>query len=75
MIYKTLSNGTSMPMLGLGTYRLLEEDAYEIVLKALELGYRHIDTAMIYENEEAVGRAIKASCVVRRPLHNNEMLE
>lgn len=62
MIYKTLSNGTSMPMLGLGTYRLLEEDAYEIVLKALELGYRHIDTAMIYENEEAVGRAIKAWC-------------
>ncbi|MDE8072577.1 aldo/keto reductase [Erysipelothrix rhusiopathiae] len=68
MIYKTLSNGTSMPMLGLGTYRLLEEDAYEIVLKALELGYRHIDTAMIYENEEVVGRAIKDSSVSREEL-------
>ncbi|MBK2404760.1 aldo/keto reductase [Erysipelothrix rhusiopathiae] len=68
MKFKKLRNGTTMPMLGLGTYRLVEDDAYQIVSKALELGYRHIDTAMIYNNEVEVGRAIKDSGIPREEL-------
>lgn len=46
-----------MPKVGLGTYRILEKDA--IVKAILEAGYRHIDTAHVYENEEIVGEAIQ----------------
>lgn len=68
MLYKTLNNKVEIPMLGLGTYRLRGEDAYTVVRNALKLGYRHIDTAMIYENEEAVGRALKDSGIPREEL-------
>ena len=57
-----------MPMLGVGTFRLQDEVAYQSVLDALELGYRHIDTAQIYGNEEAVGNAIKDSGIAREEL-------
>jgi len=67
--YYTLSNGYKMPKLGLGTYKLAEgEEAYQAVLYALEVGYRHIDSAIIYQNEESVGRAIKDSQVPREEI-------
>ena len=54
-----------MPKLGLGTYRLKGDDCLRAVESALALGYRHIDTAEMYDNEEAVGQAIAASGVAR----------
>lgn len=64
----TLNNGIKMPILGLGTWKSEPEDAYNAVLTALKTGYRHIDTAAIYGNEEAVGRAIKDSSVPREEI-------
>lgn len=63
-----LNNGISMPMVGLGVFRCSEEEAYNAVKSALEVGYTHIDTAMIYENEQAVGQAIKDSKIDRKNL-------
>ena len=63
-----LNNGNTIPAIALGTWKSKAEDAYEAVLHALKTGYRHIDTAMIYGNEEAVGRAIKDSGVPREDL-------
>ena len=60
-----LNNGTNMPIVGLGTWLSKSEDGYNAVLTALKNGYRHIDTAMIYQNEEAIGKAIKDSGVLR----------
>ena len=54
-----LRSGYSMPVLGLGTWQLTGKLGEESVKKAIELGYRHIDTAEIYGNEEVIGRAIK----------------
>lgn len=64
----TLNNGVKIPAIGLGTFRAKENEAYEAVLHALENGYRHIDTAAIYGNEEQVGKAIKDSGVQRDEL-------
>jgi diketogulonate reductase-like aldo/keto reductase len=68
MKYATLRNENKMPLIGLGTWKSEPEKAYEAVLVALKNGYRHIDTAMIYNNEEAVGRAIKDSNIPREEL-------
>lgn len=54
----TFNDGTEMPQLGLGTYKLRGEECVRVVREAIELGYRHIDTASVYENEEEVGQAI-----------------
>lgn len=54
----TINTGAKLPLIGLGTWRSSEEECYNAVLSALESGYKHIDTARIYENEAAVGRAI-----------------
>jgi len=55
----TLSNGTQIPCVGFGTWQSADGDeCYNAVLAALRNGYRHIDTAAAYENEESVGRAI-----------------
>ncbi len=54
-----------MPQLGLGTFRLQGRQAVDSVATSLELGYRHIDTAQIYGNEEEVGSALAASTVAR----------
>lgn len=55
----SLSNGVKMPCLGFGTWQSSDgEEAYNAVLSALRLGYRHIDTAAAYGNEKSVGRAI-----------------
>ena len=63
-----LNNGIEMPIVGLGTFRSKSEDVYKAVLDAFEAGYRHIDTAMIYGNEEAIGKAIKDSKIPREEL-------
>jgi 2,5-diketo-D-gluconate reductase B len=55
----------TMPQLGLGTFRLQGQQAFDSVAMGLELGYRHIDTAQIYGNEEEVGSALAASSVAR----------
>ena len=59
----------SLPRLGLGTFRLQGDPCRAAVESALALGYRHIDTAEMYGNEEAVGAAIAASSIARRDLH------
>ena len=56
---------TIIPQFGFGTWNHPEEETYRIVSDALEIGYRHIDTAEMYGNERAVGRAIKASGLKR----------
>lgn len=69
-IMKTLklNNDIQIPMIGLGTWKSKEDDAYHAVLHALKSGYRHIDTAFIYGNEVYVGKAIKDSGVPREEL-------
>jgi 2,5-diketo-D-gluconate reductase A len=64
-----LNDGTSIPQLGLGTYKLDDDNAYRVVSAALELGYRHIDTARIYQNEAGIGRAIRESGIPRDDLY------
>ncbi|MEN0658427.1 aldo/keto reductase [Caldifermentibacillus hisashii] len=68
MEYITLNNGLKMPQLGFGVWQVSDEQATPAVKKALEVGYRSIDTAMIYGNEKGVGRAIKESKVPREEL-------
>ena len=59
-------HGVTIPVLGFGTWKAENgEIAYQAVLEALKAGYRHIDTAAIYKNEESVGRAIQDSGVPR----------
>lgn len=59
------ANGLNMPTLGFGTFELDETTVEAILPKAIELGYRHIDTAQIYRNEAAVGRAVSSSGIDR----------
>ena len=61
MKYATLSNGVKMPMLGYGVYQVTKEECERCVLDALKVGYRSIDTAQSYFNEEEVGSAIQKS--------------
>lgn len=63
-----LYNGVKMPIIGFGTWQSESNDAYKSVLYALECGYRHIDTAYVYGNEKAVGKAIKDSKVPRHEI-------
>lgn len=63
-----LQNGINIPVIGLGTWKSKDYEAYEAVLKALEIGYRHIDTASIYGNEHMVGQAIKDSKIPREDI-------
>jgi 2,5-diketo-D-gluconate reductase B len=63
------TQGISLPRLGLGTYRMQGDACRAAVESALGLGYRHIDTAEMYGNEDAIGAAIAASSVARRDLH------
>ncbi len=67
MKHLTLNNGVSIPQLGLGTYRLgsSDESVYNAVRSAIDLGYRHIDTAAFYQNEAPIGKAIRDSGVSR----------
>ena len=65
----TLNDGTTIPQLGFGVFRVDPEETERIVSDALEVGYRHIDTAAIYGNEIGVGRAIAASGIPRDELY------
>lgn len=65
MNYVTLNNGVKMPQLGYGVYQVDPQEAECCVLDAIHVGYRMIDTAQIYQNEEGVGQAI-AKCGVPR---------
>ena len=65
MQYVTLSNGVQMPILGYGVYQVSAEECERCVLDALEVGYRSLDTAQSYFNEEQVGSAIRKSGVRR----------
>src|SRR6266567_3903090 len=63
------TQGISLPRLGLGTFRMQGDVCRAAVESALSLGYRHIDTAEMYANEEAIGAALAASSVARKELH------
>lgn len=65
MEYVTLSNGVKMPMLGYGVYQINADETERCVREAIEVGYRSIDTAQAYYNEEGVGAAV-AGCGVPR---------
>lgn len=60
--------GTEVPALGFGTYKLRGAECTSAILTALDTGYRHIDTAQIYENEDAVGDALKQTGVAREDI-------
>jgi 2,5-diketo-D-gluconate reductase A len=64
----TLNSGHDIPQLGFGVFKVDPVETERIVTDALEVGYRHIDTAAIYGNEEGVGRAIAASGIPREEL-------
>lgn len=68
MDYVTLNNGVKMPQLGYGVYQVTKEECERCVLDALEVGYRAIDTAQSYFNEEEVGTAIEKSPVNRKDI-------
>ncbi|KMY23204.1 2,5-diketo-D-gluconate reductase A [Actinobaculum suis] len=63
-----LNSGTTIPAFGLGTYKMDDTTAEFAVNEALQMGYRHIDTAQMYHNEEAVGRGIKKSGIAREDI-------
>ncbi len=68
MEYKELYNGVMMPRIGFGVYQISKDDCERCVLDALSVGYRHIDTAQSYFNEEEVGSAIKKSGIDRKDI-------
>ncbi|GLI55296.1 glyoxal reductase [Propionigenium maris DSM 9537] len=63
-----LNNGVEIPIVGLGTFKAKGEEVYNSVRVALREGYRHIDTAAAYKNEEEVGRAIRDSGIPREEI-------
>ncbi|WP_404457420.1 aldo/keto reductase [Oceanobacillus kapialis] len=68
MQYVTLNNGLKMPQLGFGVWQVPDEEATPAVEKALEVGYRSIDTAKVYANENGVGKAIANKNIPREEL-------
>jgi 2,5-diketo-D-gluconate reductase A len=64
----TLNDGNKIPQLGFGVFQIEPENTKQAVTKAFEIGYRHIDTAEMYKNEEQVGEAIKDSAIERSAL-------
>ena len=68
MEYAVLSNGVKMPILGYGVYQVTKDECERCVLDALQTGYRHIDTAQAYYNEEQVGSAIEKSGIDRKEI-------
>jgi 2,5-diketo-D-gluconate reductase A len=63
-----LREGVAMPLVGLGTWQLRGSDCRRAVACALEVGYRHLDTATMYRNERDIGRAVRESGVARQEL-------
>lgn len=68
MEYVTLSNGVKIPKLGFGVFQISKEECESCVLDAIKIGYRHIDTAQSYFNEEEVGNAISKCGIPREEL-------
>ncbi len=68
MEYVTLSNGVKMPVLGYGVYQVTKDECERCVMDALEVGYRSLDTAQSYFNEEEVGSAMKKSGIPREEI-------
>lgn len=64
----TLNNGVKMPQLGFGVWQVPDDEAERVIAQALEAGYRSIDTAAIYANEEGTGKALAASGLPREEL-------
>lgn len=64
----TLSNGIEIPKLGLGTWMISDENVVDAVVRAIKIGYRHIDTAQAYANEVGVGKGVKASGIPRNEI-------
>lgn len=67
-MHNVTANGAAMPALGMGTWTLKGDEAARLVCRAVDVGYRHIDTAAAYGNEEAVGEGIRDSDVGRDEL-------
>jgi 2,5-diketo-D-gluconate reductase A len=65
----TLNDGNTIPQLGFGVFQIAPRDTAKAVSKALEIGYRHIDTAEMYGNEKAVGEAVRASGLERSEVY------
>lgn len=68
MIIRTLNNGQQIPQLGLGVYKVAQDIALDLVQMAIEAGYRRIDTAALYDNEQEVGAGIRKSGVAREEI-------
>lgn len=68
MEYTVLSNGVKMPVLGYGVYQVSKDECERCVREALDAGYRLVDTAQSYFNEEEVGRAVEASGIPREEI-------
>lgn len=68
MNYVTLRNGLKVPLVGLGTYKIPNEEIQTVLQKAFECGYRKIDTARYYKNEEVIGKAISEIGIPREEL-------
>src|SRR4029450_9148997 len=60
-----VGNGVRLPIVGLGTWALRGRPGQTIIRRALDVGYRHLDTARVYRNEEEVGRAVRDSGIAR----------
>src|SRR3954454_4844978 len=65
----SLNNGTEIPQLGFGVFQVEPERTQDVVESALGIGYRHLDTAAVYGNEEGVGKAIAASGIPRGEIY------
>ena len=72
MKYLPFSNNDKMPMLGLGTWKSAKGEIYQTVRKALEIGYRHFDCALIYGNENEIGQAI-SDAIDNKEITRNEL--
>ncbi|AYD00109.1 aldo/keto reductase [Neorhizobium sp. NCHU2750] len=64
-MFDVSANGANIPALGFGTFRMPDADVHRILPEALKLGFRHVDTAQIYKNEQAVGDVIAKSGIAR----------
>lgn len=69
MLQLTLNNGQHIPQLGLGVYKVNQDIAVQLVGTALNLGYRRVDTAALYDNEQEVGAAIRRSGIDRQEIY------
>ncbi len=67
-MHSVSANGANIPALGFGTFRMPDEDVHRILPQALKLGFRHVDTAQIYKNEQAVGDVLASSGIPRQDI-------